>query len=340
MTASRQDADDEAQHLRRASLIAYMRQCPTNAGVTAALGVAVVAWLWHHVPHGWLVAWALTNAAMVAVTLYTAGKFSQRALRRVSPRAMRRATLWAGCGGAVWGSLALLVADLPSDIRMAPLLMIVALACGAATTLAAIPAACTAFVAAILLPASAALAWSGSPDNLALGLMGLVLLAAMISASRQVHRGFVESVMAEQRNAALLAEVDATRQEWLELAGQSEAFAFLDRDRRMLMWNDSFRRVFELPKDAPRRGDAYLEILARSVGPHPTTEEASDLDAWLGRQQDLLRYPEVPIEQRLASGRWLRSVARPCTEGRVLLVHMDITEMRGHAAAEDARLFA
>jgi len=340
MSDSLADQEAAARHMRTASLQAYVLQSSTNAAIMAALGIAIVAWLWNHVPHAWLLTWACLVGAMVVLAQSTARRFKQQPMRQVSQRAMRRATFWAGCGGAVWGAVAPMVAHLPSDTRMAPLLMIVALACGAATTLAAIPAACAAFVTAILLPSSVALGWSGKPDNLALGLMGLPLLGAMIAASRHVHRGFAEAVLAERRNAALLREIDVTRRDWLELAGQSEAFAFIDRDQRILMWNESFRRVFELPDGLPQRGDAYLDVLAKGVGPHPSFDPAGDFDAWIARQRDVLAFPEVPIEQHLASGRWLRSVARPCTGGRVLVNHMDITEMKGRAAAEDARLLA
>jgi two-component system, cell cycle sensor histidine kinase PleC len=104
---------------------------------------------------------------------------------------------------------------------------------------------------------------------------------------------------------------------WLDFAEAAEAFVLLDAGRRLLLWNESYRQLWNLPADLPRR-TPYAEMLAH-------LPDAAEIVALLDR-------PDVPLEHQIAGGRWLSSRVRPGRDGGFVIVHVDISALKQREA--------
>jgi two-component system cell cycle sensor histidine kinase PleC len=104
---------------------------------------------------------------------------------------------------------------------------------------------------------------------------------------------------------------------WLDVAEAAEAFVLLDAERCVLLWNESYRRLWGLPEDL-RRGTPYAEMLAGCA-------EASEM---LG----LLDRPDHVLDHQVAGGRWLSSRVRRGRDGGFVIVHVDISALKEREA--------
>ncbi len=301
--------------MRGAQIASFARQTPINLAVTLAVAVVTATILWPVAPHNWIVLWVALHVLVSARTFRIWWR-GRRRLRpeSVSEKAIRRAIGWVMLSGALWGANALWMAALPDNY--AAILMLVAggMAAGAATTLAAVPRAATAFILLAILPHMAAFVARGDQLNVAIGLLALVLALAMLAASRVVYDSFLAALRAEQTSAALLARIAEERQEWLEIAETAEAFALFDRDDSLLLWSRNFPRFLSLPENFPVRGMKRRQILARA--------------AWTGRLADVDGTGEGPVVCQCPDGRWLRMSGHRTKAGRTVLTFVDITALK------------
>jgi signal transduction histidine kinase len=169
--------------------------------------------------------------------------------------------------------------------------------------------------------------------------MALIMTTAMLVSTRVVYSTFLEELRAKQTNATLLAQFHAERQEWLEISETTEAFALFDVDDRLLLWNEHYLRVLELSPDSVSRGLARVDVLRQCDHLVDTTNDPAAHDTWIEAQLRLHEHPDDPLIQQLRCGRWLRSTARRTSHGRLVTIHVDITE-QAHAEEERERLTA
>jgi len=325
----------EAGEVRRAQIVAFIRQTPLNAAVTATTALMVAAVIWHGAPQLGILVWVglhLLQAGFVAQRWYR--RRGSRLDRPVSERTLRRATVLAGLSGLTWGSTVLLLGPLDDLHRLVVLITMGGMLAGGAMTLGVIPGAAAAFNAAISLPSILFFLAQGSGLYLILALLALVYGAAMQISTGIVHAALLRNLRAEQANADLLREFRNERSEWLDVAETSEAAALFDADGRLLLWNRNFPQVLSLPAMVVQRGARYAELLRAAAKPTDVTAGRRTLDDWIAEQTSLQDRPAPDLVVALGNGRRLRARAQRTASGRIAVSFVDITAL---TAAEAAR---
>ena len=333
-------AEDE---VRRAQLSSFARQTPINTCATVAIVLLLTGILWPVAPRGWLVLWA---GAHMVLSLLGFGRWWRRRHRHRRPRgsgtptrALWRAKMWAFSAGILWGSGAAFLPVIPPPQQLVFIIVIAAMSGGASTTLAAIPQAASLYILSSTLPSILYFLLRAEPIYFGLAAMAMTLTTAMLVSTRVVYGTFLEEIRAKQTNAILLEQFHAERQEWLEISETTEAFALFDADDRLLLWNEHYLRVLELSPDSVTRGLARVDVLRRCAHLVDNTADPTAQDTWIAAQLRMPDHPNDPLIQQLTHGRWLRSTARRTSHGRLVIIHVDITE-HTYAEAERERLTA
>jgi hypothetical protein len=124
------------------------------------------------------------------------------------------------------------------------------------------------------------LLWAGQELGLLLAVMMMIYLLALLASSRVVYGSFLASVRAAARNRRMMHDFAQAEREWLEISDSAEAFALLDGERRLLLWNDGFRRLWS-EGTALRRGESYRDVLARHPGSSAVAAGSQSRADWL-----------------------------------------------------------
>ena len=117
-----------------------------------------------------------------------------------------------------------------------------------------------------------------------------------------------------------------------------EGVVFLDAEGRYILWNKRYAEIYHRSADLfsseARLSDTLREGVARGDYPDAIGRE----EEWLATRLDKLLNPTGERhEQRLADGRWLMIEERRTSDGGVIGLRVDITQMKRQAAAlEDA----
>jgi signal transduction histidine kinase len=320
--------DDEQSEMRRAQIASYVRQAPVNS----LASIAAASWqayaLWPVAPHAWVIAWYLVIGLIAAVMLWSWWRERGSPRREhVSPRLISRATLWAALTGALWGSSALFLGAMDVGDRTLAMIAVIGMASGAATTLAAIPACAIAFIIASMVPMCSSLLLAGQPTSMLLSGLTAAYLLALLASTRVVYGSFLASARAAARSERLMGDFARAEQDWLEISDSNEAFAMLDAEHRLLLCNAGFRRLWGLSEES-LRGVAYRDVLQRSPGSPEVEQGIRPYAAWLDEQIGLLDRPDEALLHQLAGGRWLSSRVRRAKDGRLVVVHVDISALK------------
>ncbi|WP_420345655.1 ATP-binding protein [Pelagibius sp.] len=342
---SRLTAEDG--QLRRQQLEGFARHTPINATVSLVNSLIAVVMIWDTVPKPMLLAW------LGLIWLFSLYRFhrwrgwrtrmdsqgdhraEQQGKRRGQPKSkgVRRATLhkaaaWSALAGLLWGASVTFDPYLEADQRLLVMILIAAMAAGAATTLGSIPLAAAAFIGASILPWAAYFAWLGDGVHIALACFALIMTLAMLISTSIVHGSFMDAVRARRQNAALVEQIREERSDWLEISDTSEAFALFDGKDRLLLWNENYRRILSLPKDQLHRGAGRRDLLQHGAAPVSVVRGEESLDDWVERQLRLGKEDRSAQIEQLSNGRWLKSIARETGRGHTAVVHVDITELK------------
>ena len=290
--------------------------------------------LWPVVPRAWLLLWASLQV-FLSVTILLRWRRRRHLLpRTVSPRALHKAKFWALAVGATWGCGAAFLTMIPPTQQLALIIIMVSLSAGVSTTLAAVPQAAALFILSTILPIAVYFILQVELVYFSLAALALVMIGAMLASSRAVYGSLLEELRAKQANAALLKQFQAERQEWLDLSETTEAFALFDADDNLLLWNENYWRTFNLGPESLRRGLRRSDVLRRCVQAVEIGRDPLAPTHWIEAQLQLVEHPDVPLVQRLTSGRWLQSSVHTTAQGNLFTIHHDITERK---EAEDER---
>jgi CheY-like chemotaxis protein len=113
-----------------------------------------------------------------------------------------------------------------------------------------------------------------------------------------------------------------------------EGVVFLDQDRRYVLWNQRYAEIYHRSADLFRPGARLEDTLRIGVERGDYPEAVGREAEWLAERLDKLKNPTGERhEQRLADGRWLMIEERPTTDGGVIGLRVDITEMKAQAEA-------
>jgi CheY-like chemotaxis protein len=113
-----------------------------------------------------------------------------------------------------------------------------------------------------------------------------------------------------------------------------EGVVFLDNDGRYILWNKRYAEIYHRSADLFRPGAKLAETLRVGVARGDYPEAVGREEEWLAQRIAKLQSPTGQRhEQRLADGRWLMIEERRTSDGGVIGLRVDITEMKAQAEA-------
>lgn len=134
--------------------------------------------------------------------------------------------------------------------------------------------------------------------------------------------------IAERRKAELAAE--QARQLLQEAVDSlSKGFVVHDRDDRLVICNEAYRRLYALTSDLIAPGSLFEDTVRAGAERGQYPDALGNVDAWVSeRMASHRRADGVPIEQRLADGSWLQIVENRTGSGYVVGSRTDISSLK------------
>ncbi|HEX7947968.1 MAG TPA: PAS-domain containing protein, partial [Phenylobacterium sp.] len=141
--------------------------------------------------------------------------------------------------------------------------------------------------------------------------------------------------MAEARAAARLAE--GRLRDAIEAI--PEGVVFLDAEGRYVLWNRRYAEIYHRSADLFREGANLMDTLRVGVARGDYPDAIGREEAWLAaRAAKLATATGERHEQQVADGRWLMIEERRTSDGGVIGLRVDITELKRQAAALEQAL--
>jgi CheY-like chemotaxis protein/PAS domain-containing protein len=155
-----------------------------------------------------------------------------------------------------------------------------------------------------------------------------LLKKALRSCAAGLARWLGEGAVAEAEAEARLAR-DRLRD---AIDAIPEGVVFLDNDGRYILWNKRYAEIYHRSADLFRRGAKLADTLRVGVARGDYPEAIGREEEWLAQRIAKLQSPTGQRhEQRLADGRWLMIEERRTSDGGVIGLRVDITEMKAQA---------
>ncbi|BDE70119.1 bifunctional diguanylate cyclase/phosphodiesterase [Delftia lacustris] len=171
------------------------------------------------------------------------------------------------------------------------------------------------------LPMSSVLAgWRVAAWLMVLAVMIFGVLLAILGWT--VHR-YMDRLHAARRQAQ-------RSEQWLDQALDSmvSGFLLLDSQQRVLRWNRCYEEMFPWHADQLEPGRPLQSLLDASPSAVGLVAAPEQIDEAKDLHRQLVLRPGVPMEQQLASGRFVQMTARPAAEGGVVITYNDVTDIR------------
>src|SRR5471030_1872529 len=147
----------------------------------------------------------------------------------------------------------------------------------------------------------------------------------------EAWRGVLAFIRRWDKDALERAEIDARKAERRlreAINALPEGVVILDAQGRYVLWNEKYAEIYhrsaDLFKPSRRLADTLRIGVARGDYPDAIGRE----EAWIAERLNLLKNPGVRHEQRLADGRWIMIEDRATSDGGVIGLRIDITEMK------------
>jgi PAS domain S-box-containing protein len=140
----------------------------------------------------------------------------------------------------------------------------------------------------------------------------------------------IEAEEALRASEARISRAYATLNDAIE-SGPS-AVAIYDADDRLLACNTRFRAFYDFDPAFVQVGREFVDLIGRYRTVTGATSPGLTGPDWLERRRRLHQRPEGPIEMHLPSGQWMQIVERHTSEGGVVTIYNDITELKGREA--------
>jgi CheY-like chemotaxis protein len=118
-----------------------------------------------------------------------------------------------------------------------------------------------------------------------------------------------------------------------------EGVVFLDADGRYLLWNKRYAEIYHRSADLFAPGARLADTLRVGVARGDYPDAVGREEAWLAERLDKLLNPTGERhEQRISDGRWLMIEERRTSDGGVIGLRVDITQMKRQAEALEEAL--
>jgi two-component system sensor histidine kinase/response regulator len=146
--------------------------------------------------------------------------------------------------------------------------------------------------------------------------------------------GTVQDISERVATEALIREGEQTLRTAIEAI--DEAFVLYDAQDRLVFCNEKFRQIYHLSADLFIPGETFSEIVRKGVARGQYPAATGRVEEWLAERIAQHQRGQTTIEQRLASGRWLRTVERKTPSGYIVGFRVDITELKQAKEAAEA----
>lgn len=319
----------ETPALRAARLELFLKRTSVNSAATVFNAALFFVLLFGTAPSVPLAAW--TALQVVTAGWFFARWYKRRGVRpRGTLRSQRLVEITSGVSGLSWGASVLLLEQAGDLQRFIVFLTIAAMSAGASASLVSLPVAAKAYVTGALLPTAIYFASHGQRDYWVLAGLAASFLLFLMRANAIWHESFLEELRIAERNAEVVAGFRSELSEWLDLSRTTQAFALLDAEGRLLLFNAAFERAIAPAQAA--RGSAYAELLRTATRPLSVNGDKLEREAWRELRLGLADAGGVLVEQ-YGEDHWQHVVASHTSSGRQALVIVDISELK---AAEEA----
>jgi signal transduction histidine kinase/CheY-like chemotaxis protein len=151
---------------------------------------------------------------------------------------------------------------------------------------------------------------------------GLIVFVMLFIQTVKTHRAVVA--------AAKSAEAAVAARHELEFAinSISEGFIIYDKDDRVALYNQRYVELHPLQAEVFAIGVHFRELLLASVRNGGIAIPPDQVESWIQSCLEQRRNADASFESELTGGRWLKISERRTTDGRIVGVHTDITELK------------
>ena len=143
---------------------------------------------------------------------------------------------------------------------------------------------------------------------------------------RETNLGMLAEVERRRRAEAQAHEAQQMLQDAID--SLSEGFAIYDRDDRLVMCNETMRRLHPQHHDVMRPGLRFEDIMRKVAYSGSPTDATDREEEWIAERVAAHRNPEGSFEQRLADGRYLMVTDRRMRNGGIASLRIDITKLK------------
>ncbi len=173
-------------------------------------------------------------------------------------------------------------------------------------------------------PTVIALAWHGTPYYIAMSVISAVFLVALTQISANLHRIFMQALVAREREAALAGQFDTA------LNNMPHGLCMFAVDGRLAVMNHRFSEMMELPEDLMQRGANATDIIAACVNARSISSASGDMI--LAEIEDTQTRDIITTDPDADRARSLSWTFQPMTGGGSVVLVEDITERRNAEA--------
>ncbi|WP_193172313.1 response regulator [Nisaea nitritireducens] len=164
------------------------------------------------------------------------------------------------------------------------------------------------------------------------GLIGTAIVIPLfgIGLFQERRRRDLET-LAMQENGLVEAKEKATeaeRQLRIALDAMNGAFILYDRNMRMVICNERFKKLYPSAGAAMIPGALYEDIIRVAANAGEICEAVGRVEDWVALRMQQFREPGPAFEQALPDGRWIRVQDSRTPDGGFLSFRVDITELK------------
>jgi diguanylate cyclase (GGDEF)-like protein len=178
--------------------------------------------------------------------------------------------------------------------------------------------------ALILGPTVIALALRGTPYYTAMSVLSAVFLLALIQISANLHRIFMQALVAREREAALAGQFDTA------LNNMPHGLCMFRADGQLAVMNHRFSEMMELSDDLVQNGASAPDIMAACVSSGSIS--AASREMILAEIQNSQAKDIVTADPDAVRNRSLSWTFQPMVGGGAVVLAEDITERRNAEA--------
>jgi len=223
----------------------------------------------------------------------------------------------------LWSSITLLGSD-DAVVHMICLSVVTGIVAGAAWRAYGRQSIFHLQAAVIFGPAVIALAMRGTPYYIAMSVLSAAFLMALMQLSANLHRIFMQAVVAREREAALAGQFDTA------LNNMPHGLCMFTANGRLAVMNHRFREMTGIPEDLMVGGADASDIVAACVDDGTVSETSGQMIlAEIGNSQAKDIITTDPDPRR---GRSLSWTFQPMVGGGAVVLLEDITERRNAEA--------